>query len=453
MLALCLSGALAAPVSKAHSAQAAERFLVTETLSAEPSDFASEYDPDMDVAAQKKQLKALRKENRIAAEKVAKVSGDGKTAASMLQRHPHWDEEDEEEELSPRMAERKADHERQAEAHKAEHERQMLAKKEMHEKRKVSCTLHLPRSPRSPHRNHPQLFGQAEKEKQKAAMEKAEKKEAARRKKEEDERKAQEKTRKAQEKEEEGKWVPDAAMNNGKYHPKDEEWKKERDAAAKEEKKEEAPSDHDSASLARFLAGLPGGATGPAARMARRTAERQKMKDQRVAEREKMRAQRQELKASDKERRAAEKTGITVQPSPEPETSAKETSTKETSGTETSAEWYAKATKKLKSSKAMAENGVATVKHTAKEHSDLWKSKHGHAKEHSDLWKSKHASEGVKDEVAKVAKNDEKKVHGGTAWPTKQEEEKGLEGVNPLDAFDFNKAGHSGKKKSKSPSR
>ena len=251
-------------------------------------------------------------------------------------------------------------------------------------------------------------------------MEKAEKKEAARRKKEEDERKAQEKNRKAQEKEEEGKWVPDAAANNGKYHPKDEEWKKDRDAAAKEEKKEEAPSDHDSASLARFLAGLPGGATGPAARMARRTAERQKMKDQRVAEREKMRAQRQELKASDKE---------------------------------TSAEWYAKATKKLKSSKAMAENGVATVKHTAKEHSDLWKSKHGHAKEHSDLWKSKHASEGVKDEVAKVAKNDEKKVHGGTAWPTKQEEEKGLEGVNPLDAFDFNKAGHSGKKKSKSPSR
>ena len=211
MLALCLSGALAAPVSKAHSAQAAERFLVTETLSAEPSDFASEYDPDMDVAAQKKQLKALRKENRIAAEKVAKVSGDGKTAASMLQRHPHWDEEDEEEELSPRMAERKADHERQAEAHKAEHERQMLAKKEMHEKRKVSCTLHLPRS----RRNHPQLFGQAEKEKQKAALEKMEKKEAARRKKEEDERKAQEKNRKAQEKEEEGKWVPDAAMNNG----------------------------------------------------------------------------------------------------------------------------------------------------------------------------------------------------------------------------------------------
>ena len=252
-------------------------------------------------------------------------------------------------------------------------------------------------------------------------------------------RKAQEKNRKAQEKEEEGKWVPDAAANNGKYHPKDEEWKKERDAAAKEEKKEEAPSDHDSASLARFLAGLPGGATGPAARMARRTAERQKMKDQRVAEREKMRAQRQELKASDKERRTAEKTGITVQPSPEPETSAKETSTKEKSGTETSAEWYAKATKKLKSSKSMAENGVATVKHTAKEH--------------SDLWKSKHASEGVKDEVAKVAKNDEKKVHGGTAWPTKQEEEKGLEGVNPLDAFDFNKAGHSGKKKSKSPSR
>ena len=118
MLALCLSGALAAPVSKSHSAQAAERCLVTETLSAEPSDFASEYDPDMDVAAQKKQLKALRKENRVAAEKVAKVSGDGKTAASMLQRHPHWDEEDEEEELSPRMAERKADHERQAEAHK-----------------------------------------------------------------------------------------------------------------------------------------------------------------------------------------------------------------------------------------------------------------------------------------------------------------------------------------------
>ena len=146
MLALCLSGALAAPVSKAHSAQAAERFLVTETLSAEPSDFASEYDPDMDVAAQKKQLKALRKENRIAAEKVAKVSGDGKTAASMLQRHPHWDEEDEEEELSPRMAERKADHERQAEAHKAEHERQMLAKKEMHEKRKVSCTTSPDRS-------------------------------------------------------------------------------------------------------------------------------------------------------------------------------------------------------------------------------------------------------------------------------------------------------------------
>ena len=159
MLALCLSGALAAPVSKSHSAQAAERFLVTETLSAEPSDFASEYDPDMDVAAQKKQLKALRKENRIAAEKVAKVSGDGKTAASMLQRHPHWDEEDEEEELSPRMAERKADHERQAEAHKAEHERQMLAKKEQHEKRKVSCTLHLPRSRRSHHRNHPHLFG------------------------------------------------------------------------------------------------------------------------------------------------------------------------------------------------------------------------------------------------------------------------------------------------------
>merc|ERR1719261_2444205 len=330
----------------------------------------------------------------------------------MLQRHPHWDEEDEEEELSPRMAE----------AHKAEHERQMLAKKEMHEKRK------------------------AERRKKEEDARKAEKKEAARRKKEEDARKAKKEARKAQEKEEEGKWVPDAAMNNGKYHPKDEEWKKESDAAAKEEKKEEAPSDHDSASLARFLAGLPGGATGPAARMARRTAERQKMKDQRVAERE-------ELKASDKERRTAEKTGITVQPSPEPATSAKETSTKETSGTETSAEWYAKATKKLKSSKAMAENGVATVKHTAKEHSDLWKSKHGHAKEHSDLWKSKHASEGVKDEVAKVAKNDEKKVHGGTAWPTKQEEEKGLEGVNPLDAFDFNKAGHSGKKKSKSPSR
>ena len=186
--------------------------------------------------------------------------------------------------------------------------------------------------------------------------------------------------------------------------------------------------------MARFLAGLPGGATGPAARMARRTAERQKMKDQRVAEREKMSAQRQELKASDKERRTAEKTGVTVQPSPEPAVA-----------TETSAEWYAKATKKLKSSKAMAENGVAKVKHTAKEHSDLWKSKHGHA-EHSDLWKSKHAS---KDEVAKVAKNDEKKVHGGTVWPTEQEEEKGLEG---LDAFDFNKAG-SGKKKSKSPSR
>ena len=144
MLALCLSGALAAPVSKAHSAQAAERFLVTETLSAEPSDFASEYDPDMDVAAQKKQLKALRKENRIAAEKVAKVSGDGKTAASMLQRHSQWDEDDEE--LSPRMAERKADHKKQMEAHKAEHEKQMHAKKKQHEKRKVSCKLHLPRS-------------------------------------------------------------------------------------------------------------------------------------------------------------------------------------------------------------------------------------------------------------------------------------------------------------------
>ena len=160
MLALCLSGALAAPVSKSqHAVAAEERFLVTETLSAEPSDYASEYDPEMDLEAQKKQLKALRKENRIAAEKVAKVSGDGKTAASMLQRHPHWDEEDGEEELSPRMAERKADHERQVEAHKAEHERQMLAKKQQHKKRKVSCKLHVPRSRRSHHRNHAQLFG------------------------------------------------------------------------------------------------------------------------------------------------------------------------------------------------------------------------------------------------------------------------------------------------------
>ena len=144
MLALCLSGALAAPVSKSHHAVAAARsdFLVTETLSAEPSDYASDYGPDME--AQKKQLKALRKENRIAAEKVAKISGDGKTAASMLQRHSHWDEDDEE--LSPRMAERKADHDKQVEAHKAEHEKQMHAKKTQHEKRKVSCKLDLPRS-------------------------------------------------------------------------------------------------------------------------------------------------------------------------------------------------------------------------------------------------------------------------------------------------------------------
>jgi len=102
MLALCLSGALAAPVSKSHHAVAAARsdFLVTETLSADPSDYASDYGPDME--AQKKQLKALRKENRIAAEKVAEVSGDGKTAASMLQRHSHWDEDTDEddEELS-----------------------------------------------------------------------------------------------------------------------------------------------------------------------------------------------------------------------------------------------------------------------------------------------------------------------------------------------------------------
>ena len=42
----------------------------------------------------------------------------------------------------------------------------------------------------------------------------------------------------------------------------------------------------------------------------------------------------------------------------------------------------------------------------------------------------KHASEGVKDEVAKVAKSDEKKVHGGTAWPTKQEE-KGWRASSP----------------------
>ena len=148
MLALCLSGALAAPVSKSHHAVAAARsdFLVTETLSAEPSDYASDYGPDME--AQKKQLKALRKENRIAAEKVAEVSGDGKTAASMLQRHSHWDEDTDEddEELSPRMAERKADHDKQVEAHKTEHEKQMHAKKKQHEKRKVSCKLDLPRS-------------------------------------------------------------------------------------------------------------------------------------------------------------------------------------------------------------------------------------------------------------------------------------------------------------------
>ena len=134
-----------------------------------------------------------------------------------------------------------------------------------------------------------------------------------------------------------------------------------------------------------------------------------------------MKMKKQELKSSDKARKTAEKTGVTVQPSPEP-----------VANTETSAEWYAKATKKLKSTKSMDDNGVAKVKRTAKEH--------------SELWKSKHAS---KDDVAKVAKNDDKKVHGGTAWPTEQEEEKGLEG---LDAFDFNKAGSS-KKKSKSPSR
>merc|ERR1712166_1344183 len=62
---------------------------------------------------------------------------------------------------------------------------------------------------------------------------------------------------------------------------------------------------------------------------------------------------------------------------------------------ETSAEWYAKATKKLKSTKSMDDNGVAKVKRTAKEHSDLWKSKHG-----------------SKDDVAKVAKADDKKLHG-----------------------------------------
>merc|ERR1711865_227535 len=114
-------------------------------------------------------------------------------------------------------------------------------------------------------------------------------------------------------------------------------------------------------------------------------------------ERENMKAKKQELKSSDKARKTAEKTGVTVQPSPEP-----------VANTETSAEWYAKATKKLKSTKSMDDNGVA-----------------------------------------KVTKDDDKKVHGGTAWPTEQEEEKGLEG---LDAFDFNKAGSS-KKKSKSPSR
>merc|ERR1719424_206056 len=132
-----------------------------------------------------------------------------------------------------------------------------------------------------------------------------------------------------------------------------------------------------------------------------------------------MKTKKQELKSSDKARKTAEKTGVTVQPSPEP-----------VANTETSAEWYAKATKKLKSTKSMDDNGVAKVKRTAKEHSELWKSKHA-----------------PKDDVAKVAKNDDKKVHGGTAWPTEQEEEKGLEG---LDAFDFNKAGSS-KKKSKSP--
>ena len=196
-------------------------------------------------------------------------------------------------------------------------------------------------------------------------------------------------------------------------------WKKDRDAAAKKDKKKDEKDDP--ASVARFLAGLPGGATGPAARMARRTAERQKMKDQRMDEKEKMKTQKQDLKSSDKAKKVAEKTGVTVQPSPEP-----------VATTETSAEWYAKVTKKLKSHKSMNENGVAKVKRTAKEH--------------SDLWKSKHAS---KDDVAKVAKTDDKKVHGGTVWPTEQEEEKGLEG---LDAFDFNKAGSS-KKQSKSPSR
>tara|TARA_B100000767_G_scaffold269873_1_gene292501 strand:- start:65 stop:829 length:765 start_codon:yes stop_codon:yes gene_type:complete len=253
-----------------------------------------------------------------------------------------------------------------------------------------------------------------------AEKEAAEKEEAAEKKKEAAQRKKLVAEKKAEDKNT-GKWVPDTASGDGKYHPKDEAWKKDRDAAAKKDKKDEAPSDHDPASLARFLAGLPGGATGPAARMARRTAERQKMKDQRMTERENMKAKKQELKSSDKARKTAEKTGVTVQPSPEP-----------VANTETSAEWYAKATKKLKSTKSMDDNGVAKVKRTAKEHSELWKSKHA-----------------PKDDVAKVAKNDDKKVHGGTAWPTEQEEEKGLEG---LDAFDFNKAGSS-KKKSKSPSR
>ena len=264
------------------------------------------------------------------------------------------------------------------------------------------------------------LWTQADHEEHVAEKEAAEKEEAAEKKKEAAERKKLLAEKKAEDKNT-GKWVPDTSSGDGKYHPKDEAWKKDRDAAAKKDKKDEAPSDHDPASLARFLAGLPGGATGPAARMARRTAERQKMKDQRMTERENMKAKKQELKSSDKARKTAEKTGVTVQPSPEPVAS-----------TETSAEWYAKATKKLKSTKSMDDNGVAKVKRTAKEHSELWKSKHA-----------------PKDDVAKVAKNDDKKVHGGTAWPTEQEEEKGLEG---LDAFDFNKAGSS-KKKSKSPSR
>ena len=397
MLALCLSGALAAPVSKSQHAVAAARsdFLVTEVLSAEPSDYASDYDPDM--KAQKKQLKALRNENRIAAEKVAKVSPDGKAAASMLQRHSLEDEDDEL--LSPRMAERKADHDKQVKDHKkqmedykTQHEKQMHAKKKQHEKRKEDHEKHV------------------------AEKEAAEKEEAAQRKEENAEKKAEEKVT--------GKWVPDTASGDGKYHPKDEAWKKDRDAAKKDKKDEDKKDDpeKDPASLARFLAGLPGGATGPAARMATRTAERQKMKDQRTAEKEKMKTQKQDLKSSDKAKKTAEKTGVTVQPSPEPVAS-----------TETSAEWYAKATKKLKSTKSMDDNGVAKVKRTAKEHSELWKSKHA-----------------PKDDVAKVAKADDKKVHGGTAWPTEQEEEKGLEG---LDAFDFNKAGAGGKHKSKSPSR